>query len=244
MIQRPPIFLPAGDQVLVVQFGDEISPEINRKVHNMVLAIEAHDIPGVLDLVPTYRSLMVQYDPTQTSLEDLQTVLTALEEKLDEAALDNSQVVHIPVLYGGEHGPDLGDVANNAGLSADEVVAVHSRTDYLIYMMGFTPGFPYLGGLDDRIATPRLATPRAEIAAGSVGIAENQTGVYPISSPGGWRIVGRTPLKLFDPQRDPPSLLKAGDYIRFDPLPGIDEFDDVASKVGEGRYDLVIEPKE
>ncbi len=244
MIQKPPLFLPAGDQVLVVQFGDEINPEINRKVHNMVLALEASDVPGVVDLVPTYRSLMVQYDPTRTSLEDLQTAIAALEEKLDEGELDHLKVVHIPVLYGSEHGPDLDDVANIAGLSADEVIAIHSGTDYLIYMMGFTPGFPYLGGLDERIATPRLATPRDEIVAGSVGIAESQTGVYPIASPGGWRIVGRTPLKLFDPQRDPPSLLKAGDYIRFDPVADVDEFDNVVSMVAEGRYELVAEPKE
>ena len=127
-------------------------------------------------------------------------------------------MVEIPTLYGGEYGPDLDHVADHNGLTPEEVIQIHSSADYLVYMMGFTPGFPYLGGMSENIATPRLQTPRTAIPAGSVGIAEQQTGVYPIESPGGWQLIGRTPVQLFDPQRDPPVVVEAGDFIRFAPI--------------------------
>ena len=139
-------------------------------------------------------------------------------------------------MYGGEYGPDLAHVAEHNGLTAGEVVQIHSSTDYLVYMMGFTPGFPYLGGMAESIATPRLQTPRPLIPAGSVGIAEQQTGVYPIESPGGWQLVGRTPVQLFDPQREPPAVVAAGDFIRFVPITET-TYDVIRMQVQAGSYD-------
>ena len=153
--------------------------------------------------------------------------------ELDSAQVrseEGGRVVELPVLYGGEYGPDIEKVAEHAGMAVDEMIGLHSGTGYLVYMLGFTPGFPYLGGLDDRLATPRVATPRLRIPAGSVGIAESQTGVYPLTSPGGWNIIGRTPLALFDPTREPPSLLAPGDVVRFVPLDGPEEYARVAEE--------------
>lgn len=236
-----PRFLHAGDHALVVELGDTIDPDLNRRVHNLRLAIEKAEVTGVFDLVPSYRSLLVYYDPVRTSAKDLEDTLVRIESKVDEASLEKPRVVHIPTLYGGEYGPDLEFVAEHGGVLADEVVEAHSDTDYLIYMMGFSPGFPYLGGLDERLHTPRLETPRTEIPAGSVGIADSQTGVYPVASPGGWRLIGRTPLKLFDPGVIPPSLLVAGDYVRFTPLESEEEYRAIEEGVHKGEYTPVTE---
>ena len=170
------------------------------------------------ELVPAYCSLTVQYDSSLTSHTQLTAALTELCRHLDGPAAAAGTLVELPVLYGGFCGQDLDFVAQNAGLSPEQVIQIHSQTDYLIYMLGFTPGFPYLGGMDGRIAAPRLQTPRVRIPAGSVGIAGEQTGVYPIASPGGWQIIGRTPLRLFDPQREQPFLLSAGQRVRFVPI--------------------------
>ena len=231
-----PVFIPAGDQALVVELGDTISPETNRRVNDLLLAIEEHSMLAVIDLIPTYRSLLVQYDPMLVSFDDLQERLSNLEGSLDQGEQERPSVVHIPTIYGGEYGPDLEFVAEHAGTTTDEAVSLHSGIDYLVYMIGFTPGFPYLGGLPERLATPRLETPRPSIPAGSVGIAESQTGVYPMSSPGGWRLIGRTPLRLFDPSRQPPSILSAGDYVRFVPVASEDEYSSVQGLVEAGDY--------
>jgi len=231
-----PTYLLAGDQTLVVELGDDISPEINGKVHELMRSVESCDIDGIVDLVPTYRSLMIQYDPGQISVSDLQTLLSEFEFEDVGGAVERSTIVHVPTLYGGECGPDLDSVAEHAGLTSEEVVAIHAGTDYLVYMMGFTPGFPYLGGLPEQLVTPRLPTPRAKIPAGSVGIAESQTGVYPISSPGGWRLIGRTPLRLFDAERDPPALIAAGNYVRFVPLDGEEDYSRIGRSVESGEY--------
>ena len=237
------LFFPAGDQALVVELGEAISPEINRRVHDLTLAIEDQDIPGVIDLVPTYRSLLVQYDPSHISIHELQASVLEIEEGLAERPTENPRVVRIPTLYGEEHGPDLEFVAEHAGLTPEEVVSIHSGTDYLVYMMGFTPGFPYLGGLSDKLGTPRLATPRVETPSGSVGIAESQTGIYPAASPGGWRLIGRTPLMLFDPKREPPSILSAGDFVRFVPLADEVEYSGIQDLVQQGEYQVTAERK-
>lgn len=239
-----PVFLNAGDQALVIELGDAISPEINRRVHSLAAAIESQAIPAVVDLVPTYRSLLVRYDPLLISGDDLQETLAEIERPLAESPPEQPRVVLVPTLYGGEPGPDLDSVAEHTGLSPDEVIGLHSEVDYLVYMIGFTPGFPYLGGLSDRLATPRLDTPRTRIPAGSVGIAESQTGVYPIDSPGGWRLIGRTPLELFDPEREPPSLLAAGDYVRFLPLSGEEEYLRTRAQVESGEYQIVTTAKQ
>ena len=240
MYERPR-FVPAGDQTLVVELGDRISPEINRRVHNLMSAVQEAEVPGVRDLVPTYRSLLVHYDPLTTSHDELRERVEPLEAGLRERPPSSPRVIQLPTLYGGEYGPDLGFVAEHAGMSVDEVIEVHSGTDYLVYMMGFSPGFPYLGGLSEELATPRLATPRTEIPAGSVGIAENQTGVYPVASPGGWQLIGRTPLDLFDPDREPPALVGAGDYVRFLPLDGAEQYLDIRGQAAAGEYNVVAE---
>ena len=236
-----PLLLPEGEQAMVVELGDGISPEINRRVRNLMLAVEKAALPGVLDLVPTYRSLLICYDPMTITAANLQDSVRQVDLALDEQSLEKPHIVQIPTQYGGEHGPDLEYVAEHAGLTTAEVVSIHSGTDYLVYMMGFTPGFPYLGGLSERLVTPRLETPRKQIAAGSVGIAEGQTGVYPVSSPGGWRLIGRTPLRLFDPNREAPALLSAGDYVRFAPISTDDEYIDVQRRVESGEYEVVKE---
>ena len=166
-----------------------------------------------------------------------------IESGLGEQSQEPPLTVHIPTLYGGHHGPDLRSVADQAGLTEAETIEAHSGTDYLVYMLGFSPGFPYLGGLPEVLATPRLETPRTEIPAGSVGIAESQTGVYPVASPGGWRLIGRTPLKLFAARNDPPSLLKAGDYVRFVPMSGEREFEKLEALVNAGEYEATREAK-
>ena len=232
-----PKFLPAGDRALVVEVGDVISPECNRRVNQLLGAIEEGGVRGVVDLVPTYRSLMVQYDPMLVSFEDLREAISEVGSKLKDGKAGAGRLVEIPTLYGGEHGPDLEFVAEQAGLSVEDAVGLHSGVDYLVYMMGFTPGFPYLGGLPERLATPRLTTPRTVIPAGSVGIAESQTGVYPLTSPGGWQLIGRTPLRLFDVERDPPSLISAGDRVRFVPLGSEDEYLSIEEATAVGEYE-------
>ena len=238
-----PKILPAGDQAFVVEFGDTIDPDTNRRVHDLALRIEALDLPGVLETVPTYRSLLVSYDPLVAAPDELQQAIREIgsDGGGDEPA--GPRVVHLPALYGGEYGPDTEFVAQHAGMTSQEMISVHSGADYLVYMMGFSPGFPYLGGLDERLATPRLDSPRAEIPAGSVGIAEGQTGVYPVASPGGWRIIGRTPVRLFDPSLDRPTAISAGDYVRFVALEGVEEYQEVEQRVREGSYQIRTETR-
>jgi KipI family sensor histidine kinase inhibitor len=215
---RQPRFLPAGDRALCVELGDVISPEINHRVRSLFLAVEQQSISGIMDVVPAYRSILVYYDPMRIAPSELEAQLRALNDRLESVVVESPKVVAVPTVYGGEYGPDLEYVARYSGLSTEEVVRIHSGTDYLVYMMGFTPGFTYLGGMSERIATPRLQTPRVAIPAGSVGITEQQTGVYPIESPGGWQLIGRTPIRIFDPDRDPPVAVEPGDYMRFVPV--------------------------
>lgn len=210
--------LPAGDQALVVEFGQEISEELNRKVQILNQKITDRKIEGIVETVPTFRSLLVTYDPAVIGFQKLKQILEKIPADVDMSGDQGHHVVEIPVCYGGEFGEDLPDVAAHAGLSEEEVIRLHSEKEYNIYMLGFLPGFPYLGGLDPRLHTPRLANPRTKIPAGSVGIGGEQTGIYPLDSPGGWRLIGRTPLKLYDPDREEPFLYQDGDYIRFVPI--------------------------
>jgi KipI family sensor histidine kinase inhibitor len=198
-----------------VEFGNQIDPEINQKVRKVSIALEKFPIEGITETVPTYRSLLVFYDPAKIPFKRLQQEIRRIEGKLEEIPIPPPETIEIPVLYGGEYGPDLDFVAQHNKLTPEEVVEVHTSGTYLIYMLGFTPGFPFLGGLSERLFTPRLKTPRTAVPAGSVGIANNQTGIYPIESPGGWQLIGRTPVKLYDPGRKNPILLKAGNYLRF-----------------------------
>ncbi len=212
-----PKYLPMGDRAFLVRFGDEISEELSRKVRALTLLVERERIPGVEELVPTYRSLMICYNPLKIDPEDLERALKTLVSEIGDVKLPEPKVIEVPTVYGGRYGPDLEFVAKYHGLRPEEVIELHANRNYLVYMLGFTPGFTFLGGLDERLHTPRLSTPRKKVPAGSVGIGGKQTGVYAVSSPGGWRLIGRTYLKIYDPDRDPPILVKAGDYMRFIP---------------------------
>jgi len=213
-----PRFLPAGDRGLVVEFGDTIDPAVNRRVRDLFLALSATPVPAIVELVPTYRSLLVEFDPLRLAPAALIGMVEDAMSRLAQVPAPAPRTLDVPTAYGGDFGPDLSFVASHNGLTEDEVIRIHSGTSYLVYMMGFSPGFPYLGGMSERIATPRLKTPRTAIPAGSVGIAQAQTGIYPVESPGGWQLIGRTPVRLFDAERQPPVLVEAGDYVRFVPI--------------------------
>ena len=210
-------FLPCGDSAVTVEFGNRIDDQLNGAVHAFASAVEALGHPAIREVVPTYRSATVHYLPHLLEYAALVQLLRPLTETQGGAGPFGAPV-EIPVLYGGPWGPDLEEVAAHCGMTPEQVIAAHSAPCYRIYMLGFTPGFPYLGGMDPRLATPRRKEPRIRIPAGSVGIAGSQTGVYPIESPGGWQLIGRTPLRLFDLGSDLPILLQAGRSIRFVPI--------------------------
>ncbi len=219
----------AGDQGLLAEYGDGISPDINAKVRGMAIRMKESKPKGVIEIIPTYRSLLVVYDPCMTNPYILEKFMCALEESAQDKKIPPSRVVEIPVCYGEKYGPDIDNVASTNNITTDDVIQIHSESEYQIYMVGFTPGFPFLGGLSEKLYTPRLETPRLKVPKGSVGIANNQTGVYPIESPGGWQIIGRTPLNLFDPDRSNPLLYKAGDKIKFKSI-SEHEFDELLAK--------------
>jgi len=219
-----------------VEFGNTISPEVNRKVHALHDAVSDARMSGVYECVPTYRSLLVAYDPMVVSYEELVSQVKCLETMLKAYVSERKERrVVIPVVYGGDYGPDLAQVSRYHSLSESDVVRIHSEREYLVYMIGFIAGFPYLGELADEIATPRLESPRIRVPEGSVGIAEKQTGIYPREAPGGWRIIGRTPLKLFDPSWQLPALLQPGDTVKFKQV-STDEFMRVRAEVSKGSY--------
>lgn len=210
--------LVSSDQSLCVEFGNVISEEINNKVRAYTIVAERAAIEGVVEYVPTYRSVTVHYRPEVITYAALKDRLLALIDAMGEVDIPPVQTIEIPVLYGGEYGPDLAHVAEVNGLTEQEVITIHGKPEYVIYMLGFTPGFCYLGGMDPRISTPRLEVPRVRIPAGSVGIAGSQTGIYPVDSPGGWQLIGRTPLRMYDPSRERPILLDAGMHLRYYPI--------------------------
>lgn len=209
--------LPLGDAALTIEFGQEIDPAINEQVIAFAETIRAQTWEGVLDVVPTYRSVTIHVDPLCVDLDTLTNWLLQLP-KSSHHAMPSGKHHRIPVLYGGEGGPDLHDVAAFAKLSAADVIRLHASVLYRVYMLGFSPGFPYLGLVPEPLAMPRLPTPRITVPAGSVGIAGTQTGIYPISTPGGWRLIGRTPIALYRPHSATPFLLNPGDLVRFEPI--------------------------
>ncbi len=213
---------PLGDAAIVVQLGQTIDPDIHNRISAFTAYLSTHTFTGFVELVPAYASITVYYDPWIVSkkgkIDPYQKVVEVLQKRLVEAPTNNiatRKIVEIPVCYGGDFGPDLDFVASHNKLSFEDVISLHSLADYKVYMIGFAPGFPYLGGLDAKIATPRKETPRAAIPAGSVGIAGLQTGIYPLETPGGWQLIGRTPERLFDPEREKPAMLQAGDQVKF-----------------------------
>ncbi len=214
-------FAPLGDQAVRVEFGDPFGapdPHNNQRIAAYCAALERAAIDGVVEWVPAFATLAVIYRSGVIGYRDLVAALEALASGLEKVSAPSTRTVEIPVAYGGEHGHDLPEVAAHCGLSEGEVIALHCAELYLVYMIGFAPGFPYLGGLPDALVTERRATPRLAIPAGSVALAGSQTGVYPFETPGGWNIIGRTSLTLYDPDREPPSLLTAGDYVKFVPV--------------------------
>ena len=231
--------LTAGDSSLLIEFGNEISPEINRRIAAVVELMREQHIEGVVDVIPAFCSLLVNYDPRVAGYEKMKKRLESLVRVDIKVGQTKRKIFEIPVLYGGEYGPDLASIADHAGISEDEVVLIHSSKDYLIYMLGFLPGFCYLGGLDERIHTPRLSNPRLRIRAGSVGIGGSQTGIYPLDSPGGWQLMGMTPIKTYDPEREIPILVEAGNYIRFVPIDE-EQYKRLQAQVAEGSYQCVI----
>lgn len=218
---------PLGETGLLVKFGDNINPDVHHKIQNLANYLEKNSFIGMQEYVISYTSLAVYYNPfiirrnftayrDKSASQIVSQLLTKYIEETSQTTPLQPNVIKIPVCYGGEYGPDLDFVAKHNNLSVDEVIKIHTTPDYLVYMIGFCPGFPYLGGMDERIATPRRTTPRLSIPARSIGIAGNQTGGYPISTPGGWQIIGRTPIEMFNLDNQPsPSLLHAGDIVNF-----------------------------
>ena len=233
-------FLFSGDSALVIEFGNEISVDINKKIRKMMDDIKKENIDGIVELVPTYCSLLINYDVLKIDYNTLvEKLKTFLNNDLETAEGEEVTLIEIPTLYNDEVGPDLSYVAEHNKLSKEEVIKIHTGTDYLVYMLGFMPGFTYLGGMSEKIATPRLESPRLQIYPGSVGIAGKQTGMYPSMSPGGWRIIGRTPLKLYNPDSDTPVYISSGDYVRYVSV-SEEEYNGILKKVENNEYKLNI----
>ncbi|CBE68109.1 putative carboxylase [Candidatus Methylomirabilis oxygeniifera] len=211
-------FRDGGESCLVAELGDAIDIALNRQVRALDQALEQARVEGVLEAVPTYRSLAIYYDPLVVGRDILRQQVSALYDSLGGQGDRTVKEVEVPTVYGGEYGPDLEFVARHSGLSPNEVIRLHSEPVYHVYMVGFMVGFPYLGDLVERLAVPRLSTPRLKVPAGSVGIGGRQTGIYPVESPGGWRIIGRTSLRLFDPSSETPTAILPGDTVRFVPI--------------------------
>jgi KipI family sensor histidine kinase inhibitor len=205
-----------GDRSLLVELGDTISPDVNRRVQQLMLQLRQAPLPGVREIAPGYRSLLVVYDPLTTAPAELKERIAEAAAQPGIAGLPQAKRLTVPVFYGGNYGPDLEAVAGHLSISTDEVIRLHTETIYRVYMIGFTPGYPYMGELPAALAVPRRSTPRTRVPKGSVGIAQRQTGIYPVESPGGWQIIGWTPLELFDPSRQLPSLLEMGDRVKFE----------------------------
>ncbi|WP_246358685.1 5-oxoprolinase subunit PxpB [Paenibacillus phytorum] len=220
---------PHGESAIRIELGESIDDDIHRKVHGLRDYIEKHPFLGMIECIPAFASVTVLYDPMKVRIlnadhresnnrSSYEIVVSIIEQMASSFEVSNHyepRIMEIPVCYGGEFGPDLEDVAAHNKIKPDEVIEIHSSGEYLVYMIGFAPGFPYLGGMSERISAPRRSSPRQSIPEGSVGIAGIQTGVYPISTPGGWQLIGRTPLKLFRPSDNPPSLLQSGDIVKF-----------------------------
>lgn len=229
--------IPAGDSALIIKAGDDISPDTNMKVRQMMLAMEKTDLPGIIEMVPSYNELMIYYQPGVINFQQLTGYIRKAESNMESMPSPPAKRVYVPVCYGEEEGPDLGHVAENTWQTEENVIKIHTGNDMQVYMLGFSPGFCYLGGMDTRIACPRKTTPRLAVPAGSVGIAGNQTGIYPINSPGGWQIIGRTPLLPFRSDAEIPFLFKTGDSIRFFEIDK-EEMLRITGLINQGKYEI------
>ena len=214
-MRSKPKIVPLGDSSVLVQFGEEMDLHINRRVHALGELVEASSVHGIIETVPAYGTLVVHYDPLAISFTQVRDFLRGKMTQAEETLPRKPKQVEVPVRYGGEYGIDLETVASRLQLQVEDVIRIHTQRTYTVYMMGFTPGFPYLGKLDDALVMPRLETPRTRVPAGTVAMAGSQTGIYPIASPGGWQLIGWTPLNLFDPNSETPFLFSPGDEVRF-----------------------------
>ena len=210
-----PNIVPLGDSSVLIQLGDEIDFTINQHVHALANLIETSSLNGVVETVPAYATLLVHYNPLVLSLTQIKNHLRTKMDQVEETAHRKPRQIQVPVRYGGEYGIDLESVASHLHLRVEDVIRIHSEKIYTVYMMGFTPGYPYMGKLDDALIMPRLETPRTRVPAGTVAIAGSQTGIYSIESPGGWNLIGWTPLRLLDPNSDSPFLFAPGDEVKF-----------------------------
>lgn len=233
-------FLQNGDTAITVCFENEISKEVNGFVTSFTCAVEQKGIKGVIELIPAFNSVTVLYDSTVVPSYTLKIKLERIIKKLGNSQQSSAVLYKIPVCYEEEFSPDMKNVEAHTGLSREEIIEIHSSTDYLIYMLGFLPGFAYLGEMDKRLATPRLDSPRVEISRGAVGIGGEQTGIYPVASPGGWQLIGRTPVLVYDRERENPILYKSGDYIKFVPI-SRNEYFEIEKAVQGGTYTVQTE---
>ena len=211
-------FQPASDHSLLVCFGQQVTLDVHQRVSKLLRLLELKPVPGIRNLHPAYCSLLIDFDPLKLRHAELEAILRSYLGGLGTVQLPNPRQLEIPTCYGGEFGPDLNDVAALHGMSPAQAIELHASVTYVVYFLGFVPGFAYLGELPEALATPRLASPRRSTPPGSVGIAGNQTGVYPFAVPGGWRLIGRTPIAMFRPDRKNMSFLSMGDRVRFTPI--------------------------
>lgn len=224
---------------LCVELGDEISAEVNTRVRALEFLIQAKGVPGIVETVPSFRSLLVYYDPDQIAFEALCAGLGELAEQTTATTLPPARLVELPCCYDPELGPDLAAAAERLGLTTDELVRLHAGAEYLVYFVGFTPGLPYMAGVPERIRLPRLPTPRVKVPAGSVGLGGAQYCIYSVESPGGYWLLGRTPVRLYDPEAAEPTLLRPGDRVRMRPIDRA-EYDAIAARVAARTYVPVI----
>ncbi|GGA65473.1 5-oxoprolinase subunit PxpB [Ornithinibacillus halotolerans] len=208
-------FKVAGDQAVLIILGDKRSEQVTSNVQKLASLIESSSIDGIEEVILGYQSILVNYNPIKITYQTIKATVASLEHKLTTSHLSTNTLIEIPVLYGGEMGPDLSDVAQFHQITEEEVIHLHTSPIYTVHFLGFSPGFPFLGGLPKQLTTPRLDSPRKKIKAGSVGIANNQTGIYPTDSPGGWRLIGNTPIPLFNFNKKAPFLLSPGDKVKF-----------------------------
>jgi len=233
---RPVRFLAAGDTALVVEFGDQVDRTISDRVIGLADAVATRAIPGVVELVPTFRSLMIHYDPLRISYADLEAAVAPLLDEIG-AVRHHGRRFTLPVAYGGEFGPDLEEVAERTGIPPAEVIRLHTAVAYHVYAIGFLPGYSYMGDGPQELSLPRRETPRLRVPMGSVSIAFRQVGIYSLESPGGWHLLGRTPVRLFDTRRETPVLFAPGDEVRLEPI-SPDHFHQLAAEAAAGRLDL------
>jgi len=218
VVNSAPTYVPLGEQALIVQYEKVISIQVTRRVQSCAHIIENNKIPGIQQVIPSYNCITIYYDPITIAFDKLVEKLRCLDEDHSELPLIESKTIHLPVVFGGNYGPDLEEVSQQTGFSPEEVIQLLQSKSYFVYMIGQFAGFPYCGDIDERLSVGRRSSPKLKVEKGTVLIVNNQTGVYPMTAPSGWHMVGWTPMEMFNPYREPPSLLRAGDCIQYIPI--------------------------